>query len=184
MMSRRTIGIAGTAAGVLLALTVGIKLAAGPTQDAPPQQGPGGGMPDLIGGLKATEGCLGVDAGRMQSGKQSIFAWFENKQAVKRWYASEVHQGVMDSIAQGADASHGPLEYVADDEGPILVIATLTMADRPHFEGMPDFPISQISIELYKPLPGGVFLGARLAPDTFMVEHMRDYTPSDDDSGN
>jgi len=40
-----------------------------------PAQAPGG-LPDLVGALKATPGVLGVDAGQMISGKQVIFAWF------------------------------------------------------------------------------------------------------------
>ena len=39
-------------------------------QDAQPSQG----MPDLVGGLKNTPGCLGVETGQMASGKRSIFA--------------------------------------------------------------------------------------------------------------
>lgn len=181
MMSRRTIGAAGVAAGLLLAFSLGAMLAAAPTQDAPPQGGPAGGMPDLVGGLRATEGCFGVENGQMMSGKQSIFAWFENKQAVVRWYRGEMHQGVMEMIAPGLTPDYGPLEHVADDEGPILVIATLTMSDEPHFESMPNLPISQISIELYKPLPGGAYLGARLAPDAVEVDNMRNYTPATGD---
>lgn len=179
MMSRRMIGVAGVTTGLILAFSLGAMLAAAPSQDAPPQHGPGGGMPDLAGGIAATEGCLGVESGKMQSGKQSIFAWFENKQAVVRWYRSGMHQGVMNMMAPGLTPDYGPLEHVADDEGPILVIATITMSDKPAFESMPNMPISQISIELYKPLPGGAYLGARLAPETVEVEKMRNYTPAE-----
>jgi hypothetical protein len=52
------------------------------------QQGPPGGFPDLIGLLKATPGVLGVDAAQTMSGKQVIFAWFENKKAALNWYYS------------------------------------------------------------------------------------------------
>ena len=41
------------------------------------QAPPAGGLPDLVGALKATPGVLGVDAGHMLSGKQVIFAWVE-----------------------------------------------------------------------------------------------------------
>src|SRR5262245_24256612 len=53
------------------------------------------GMPDLVAGLKATPGCLGVELARTQSGKQAIFAWFENKQAALKWYYSTTHQTAM-----------------------------------------------------------------------------------------
>lgn len=36
---------------------------------------------DLVAALKATPGCLGVETARTGSGKQVIFAWFENKDA-------------------------------------------------------------------------------------------------------
>src|SRR5205085_6573459 len=63
---------------------------------APP---PGGGIPDLIGPLKATPGVLGVEAAQTISGKQVIFAWFENKQAVMNWYNSDVHRRLMNGFS-------------------------------------------------------------------------------------
>src|SRR5262245_28351929 len=53
-----------------------------------------GGFPDLVAALKATPGCLGVETARTSSGKQVIFAWFENKKAVLAWYYSDTHQAV------------------------------------------------------------------------------------------
>src|SRR6185312_1006643 len=52
-------------------------------------------FPDLVGPLKATPGCLGVETARTASGKMVIFAWFEDKRAVMRWYTSEMHQQLM-----------------------------------------------------------------------------------------
>ena len=37
-------------------------------------------------GLRETPGCLGVEAARTQTGKNVIFAWFENKAAAMAWY--------------------------------------------------------------------------------------------------
>src|SRR5215471_6937399 len=54
-----------------------------------------GGFPDLVGGLKATPGVLGVDTARTSSGKMVIFAWFENKKAVLNWYYSDMHQALV-----------------------------------------------------------------------------------------
>lgn len=136
-------------------------------QDGPVQP------PDLVAALRQVEGCLGVDAGRMQSGKQCIFAWFENKQAVLRWYRSKTHRGVMRELASGGDYKE-PLAHIADDSGPIMVIASLTRAEKPHFEGI-KMPVSQIAIELYQPLPGGSFLGERFTPKAVPVPHSRDY---------
>ncbi len=133
------------------------------------------GFPDLVSGLRAVPGCLGVETARTASGKKVIFAWFEDKKAVLRWYYSDMHQGVTKMLL--ADRKPDPpLQGVPDDIGPILAIASLTMSEKPQFEGI-SMPISQISIELYKPVTGGIFLGSRFAPASLKVPGMKDYTP-------
>src|SRR5439155_21909338 len=80
--------------GLFIALTmlvVGPALVAGQTS-APPQRPAG---QDLVGALKASPGCLGVETARTASGKQVIFAWFENKKAVLTWYYSDTHVALM-----------------------------------------------------------------------------------------
>jgi hypothetical protein len=62
------------------------------------------GGPDLVGALKTTPGVLGVEVGQMMSGKQVIFAWFENKQAVLKWYYSDAHQALMLQFGGGRRA--------------------------------------------------------------------------------
>lgn len=133
-------------------------------------------FPDLAGGLKATPGCLGVETARTTSGKMVIFAWFEDKKALLRWYNSEMHQQVM-KMAGSPDPNHVPLEGITDDSGPILAVASLTMAAPGALKNLP-LPVSQIAIELYQPLPGGVFAGGRFAPSTLKVPGMRDFTPT------
>lgn len=160
---------------------------AGPGQSAQEPPADRGGQQDpgmlLISGLKQTPGCLGVDTGRFMSGKQAIVAWFKDKKSLSAWYYSDAHTDFIDDSAPGFDGDR-PLQHVPDDVGPIMVIATLTMSDRPHFEGL-KMPVSQIAIELFKPLPGGVYLGGRFAPDTFKVPHMRNLAPAKDEkSGN
>ena len=91
-----------------------------------------------------------------------------------RWYYSEMHRGVQDRFFPSRPP-HVPLEGVPDDAGPIMVIASITMADQPHFDS--PLPISQIAIELYQPLPGGIFLGGRFAPANVEVPGMKDHTP-------
>jgi hypothetical protein len=127
-------------------------------------------MPDLVGELKKTPGVLGVDAARTMSGKYVIFAWFENKKAVVDWYYSPTHMGVMKAFA-GPGPYRKPLEHVKDDKTPILVIASLTMAEKPKFAEI-KLPVSQIAIELYQPTPGGAALGGRFAPQTVKVENL------------
>jgi heme-degrading monooxygenase HmoA len=132
-------------------------------------------VPDLVGPLKATPGCLGVETARTASGKMVIFAWFEDKKAVLRWYNSEIHQELM-KMGGPPDPSHVPLAGIADAGGPILAVASLTMSNQPP-KGFP-MPVSQIAIELYQPLPGGVFVGGRFAPNSVKVPGMRDFSPS------
>lgn len=131
--------------------------------------------PDLVSGLKAIPGCLGVETARTASGKSVIFAWFEDKKAVLRWYQSDMHQGAM-KMFLGDRKPDPPLQGVPDDIGPLLVIASLTMSEKSQFEGV-SMPISQISIELYKPVTGGIFLGGRFAPASLRIAGMKDYTP-------
>ncbi len=129
----------------------------------------------LVRGLLATPGCLGVQTAATSTGRNAIFAWFEDKAAVKRWYYSETHKGAM--AAAGAQPGGDPLEHVSDDAGPIMVIASLVFTDRPMIEGL-NMPISSISIELYEALPGGAFVTDRFAPPTVAVPHMKDLSPN------
>jgi hypothetical protein len=131
-------------------------------------------FPDLVGPLKATPGCLGVETARTASGKMVIFAWFEDKKAVMRWYNSELHQQLV-KMGGPPDPTHVPLAGIAEDSGPIMAIASLTMSNQPP-KGFP-MPVSQIAIELYQPLPGGVFVGGRFAPNSVKVPGMRDFSP-------
>jgi hypothetical protein len=131
-----------------------------------------GGFPDLIGMLKATPGVLGVDAARgTLNGKMVIFAWFENKKAVLAWYYSAGHQALMTQFSGGARRASGPMADVPDDGRPILAIASLTMPNpAAAATGDPRAAITQIAIELYAPLPGGVAAGGRFAPSSVKVQ--------------
>ena len=160
--------------GVAALASIGVVTAVAWTQQG---DGSRGGIPDLVGGLKQVEGCLGVKVAGTRGGTQLIFAWFEDKEAVLRWYYSEPHMGALDFVVGSNDAMTKPLTHVPDDAGPIMVMASITPADKPAFRGL-DMPVSQIAIELYEPLPGGAFLGGRFAPEAVMVEHMKDLTPA------
>jgi hypothetical protein len=130
------------------------------------------GVPDLIGALKATPGVLGVDAGQMMSGKQVIFAWFENKQAVLKWYYSDAHQALMLQFSGGTRRPQGPLADVPDDGRPVLAIASVTLVGAPPTSAEDLKSVPQIAIELYAPLPGGLAVGGRFAPSTVRVPGM------------
>ncbi len=148
---------------VVAAMLFGPTLVAGQGRGAQP---PGGGFPDLVGALKATPGCVGVETARTSSGKQVIFAWFENKKAVLNWYYSDTHMSVKNQFAPGS--THTPMADVPDDGQPILAIASLTLTGAPTGD-VASLPISQIAIELHRPLPGGLAAGGRFAPDALKV---------------
>ena len=140
--------------------------------ETPPQRG---AQPDLgamlVQGLKETEGCLGVDAAQFQSGKNTIVAWFENKAAAVRWYHSPVHARLLGGM--GANPEDGePLKHVTDENTPIMVMASISFGGEPAVPGSM-IPFSQISIEMYAPLPGGASISGRLAPKAFEVPHHR-----------
>jgi hypothetical protein len=143
---------------------------------------PAAALPDIVGAIKATPGCLGVETARTASGKQVIFAWFENKAAVLKWYGSDTHQKLMKQFFPDYNY-HKPLKDVADDSGPIMAIASITLAAKPRFKET-SLPISQIAIELYQPVTGGIYLGGRFAPDSLKVPKMRDYTPKEKETKN
>ena len=133
--------------------------------EAPPN--PLMNLPKLI---QTTPGCLGVETAMTQSGKMVIFAWFENKKAALAWYYSQAHQALMKMGGGGAPRPRGPMADVPDDGRPIMAIASVTLS-RPQ-EGIPQTglpPVSQIAIELYAPLPGGLAAGGRFAPASVTV---------------
>jgi hypothetical protein len=153
---------AATALSLMIALPTVVSLRAQAAQK---------GAPDLIGALKATPGVLGVDAGTMMSGKQVIFAWFENKDAVLKWYYSDAHQALMAQFGS-ARRPAGPLADVPNDGRPVLAIASVTLTGPVPTNAADLKSVPQIAIELYAPLPGGLALGGRFAPSTVKVPGM------------
>lgn len=104
-----------------------------------------------------------------------LFAWFSDKTSVLTWYYSDLHRRLQD--AYFPERQHrDPLAGVADDVGPLMAIASLTLGDKTGLRET-TLPISQISIELYAPITGGLFLGDRFAPQALEVAGMADYTP-------
>ena len=103
LMKTRAIVLTAVTAGAL-----GLGVAATVwSQDRPPRSGQGqadamqGGFPDFIAGLESIEGCLGVETAQTSSGKNVVFAWFEDKAAVRRWYYSDMHMKVVDQFFNG-----------------------------------------------------------------------------------
>lgn len=157
---------------IVLALLLGLLVWTPSLLAQQPTRSEAGVGPDLVAALKSTAGCLGVETARTASGKQVIFAWFANKDALIAWYYSPVHLQLMTQFFPGATA-RTPMPDVADDGRPILAVASITMAEKPA-SGITSLPVSQISIELYQPLPGGIALGGRFAPITLKVPGLTD----------
>lgn len=155
-------------------------------QGAPPPRGASNPMGnELVEGLKATKGCLGVETAMTSSRKSVIFAWFEDKAATKRWYESDLHQTLMMGMQEGAASAGGagseeakadrvPMAGVPDGV-PVMCIATITPSSKPAIPGFP-MPISQVSIEMYTPLPGGLALNGKFAPAALQVKDMVEAT--------
>jgi len=132
----------------------------------------GGGFPNVLGALKAAPGCLGVETGQTSNGRRVIFAWFESKKALVDWYHSDAHQKAMKSVFPNQTFDRQPLPELSEDSGPILTIVSVKFADGPKTDGPPS--IAAIGIELYGPLPGGVAVGGRFAPDAVKVRGLRE----------
>jgi hypothetical protein len=130
------------------------------------------GLPDFMDALQATPGFLGAEKAQTASGKLVIFAWFENKKAVLAWYYSETHQHLANQFFPDRKA-RTPLANIPDDGQPIMAIATITPSDTAKVDRT-SLPVSQIAIELYKPLPGGIAIGGRFAPAALVVPGLID----------
>lgn len=169
LSSRRFRTLAGVA---VIALAAGGARVVAQQGDAPAERGPNPLNQNLPLLIEQTEGCLGVELAQTMTGKNVIFAWFENKEAALRWYWSKEHVEAM-KFAGFEAGTHEPMADVPS-EGPILVIASIVQTDNPaDGDGL---GVSQIAIELYQPLPGGAYFGGRFAPDAVKVKGLTDYS--------
>jgi hypothetical protein len=66
-----------------------------------------------------------------------------------------------------------PLPDVPENSGQILALVTLKLANKA-VPGSP-IPIDTIGIELYTPLPDGVAVGGRFAPQSVKVPGLRQF---------
>lgn len=107
---------------------------------------------NLLEGLKATPGCLGVESANTSSGKNVIFAWFKDKKAVLAWYNSEMHNRAKAHFFPDADPKYVPLAGVPDDSGPLLLIASMKLP-KGGGDGTPQLP--EFSIDTLTPVTAG-----------------------------
>lgn len=128
-------------------------------------------FPNLNAGLMATPGCLGTKIFTTNMGKQFVIvAWFENKKAVEAWYFSKMHTEAMSKFFPDTQLRN-PLEGFKDEKAPIMMIASVTPSDKP-IAGQ-KLAVSQIAIEAYTPVPGGVALGNTFAPAGLKVPGLK-----------
>jgi hypothetical protein len=132
------------------------------------------GLPDMLKALKDSPECLGYETAFTSSGKQVIFAWFKDKKSVVAWYRGRLHQDLMGLM--DAQPSRKALNELKDEDGPVLVVASITPSLTPKIDGVA-LPISQIAIELYKPLPGGVAINGRFAPKAVEIPGLKVVNP-------
>ena len=144
-------------------------------QASPSPQAPPSRFPNVVGALRTTPGCLGVETGQTSSGRRVIFAWFESKKALVDWYYGDVHQNAIKTVFPKLVVERRPLPDLAEDAGPILTIVSVKFAEPPRPDGPPPRIVS-IGIELYGPLPGGVAVGGRFAPAAVKVPGLREFT--------
>lgn len=115
---------------------------------------------NLVAAMKSVQGCVGVETARTSTGKQVAFAWFVDKHALTRWYSTNLFRGVMKQIFNGEQ----PADPATLKDGvPILMIASITLADKPDGQSV---VVSQMSVELYQPLSGGISVGGRFTPNS------------------
>ena len=142
MTSTKTASLFLGSLGVVLAIGGAIALGQQPKPaSAPSASAAAQGFPDLVSGLKATPGCLGVETAKTDSGKNVIFAWFKDKKAALDWYYSDMHQKAMDTFFPGIPHRE-PLKDIKDDAGPIMAIASITPGKAGNVPGT-SLPISR-----------------------------------------
>lgn len=156
-----------SAALVLAGLSIGLAIPAAFTGKQQTQSV--NDFPDLGKGLMATPGCLGVQSFAVNDGKTFVIsAWFKNRKALEAWYYSKMHQDAMAKFFPGLRSDRKPFAEFKDPEKPLLVIASVTPGDKPIGSGS-NLAVSQIAIEGYTPIPGGLALGGTFAPQTLQV---------------
>lgn len=164
-MKTRLMGASVLGVILLVLLVVIGKTTLSAQDEKKPESEPFGG---LLEALKASPGCLGVETAQTGSGKLVIFAWFEDKKAALKWYYNDAHLEVVKKFFPGIQAvKRKPLKDIPDNGGPLMAIASLTLKGKPTKEN--PLPFSQIAIELYQPLPGGLAIGGKFTPPKVKV---------------
>lgn len=134
----------------------------------------------LIEAIESVEGNLGVKTARSHDGNELILAWFEDREAVLRWFNHSYHRKLLRDAGRPEDGVAA--EHFGNKVGPILVLASVAYNAQPvSLDGsMFDDPFgrrpARFAIEYYIPLPGGAYMESPFAPGkaASRVEKMRD----------
>lgn len=112
--------------------------------------------------LRSIPGCLGVELAHSESGRHSILAWFEDKDALVRWYYSSFHKNLQSTYFP-EETPGEPLAQVPYPGRPIIAIASFTLAHEMD-PASPMLSLKEITVELFSPLSADTLLGTSLGP--------------------
>ncbi|MEO1044683.1 MAG: hypothetical protein AAFX04_04515 [Pseudomonadota bacterium] len=139
----------------------------------------------IISSMKSVEGVYDVHTARSHDGVELIMAWFENRDAVLRWFNHPYHRKLLRDAGRPEDGVAA--EHFGDDVGPILIIASVAYHDQPAslkgsmFDDPDGRRPTRFSVEYYVPLPGGAYMSETFAPTavTANIPGMRDVYDDD-----
>ncbi|MGH2625790.1 MAG: hypothetical protein ACRDHY_03970 [Anaerolineales bacterium] len=115
---------------------------------------------EIFDALRCIPGCLGVELAHSESGRHSILAWFEDKDALVRRYFSSFHKNLQRTYFP--DETPGePLAHVAYPGGPIITIASFTLAHEMDPASLM-LSLKEITVDLFSPLSADTLLGTGL----------------------
>jgi hypothetical protein len=117
---------------------------------------------NLITAFEAIPGCLGVETAATRSGKRFLFAWFEDRDALMRWYSRNTcPQRVWECLPEHRPV--GLLQYLPDEGSPIMAVVSIAPAEE-RVSGDSPASVSRFEIVLYQPFADGLFLDGRFSP--------------------
>jgi hypothetical protein len=110
--------------------------------------------------LRAIPGCQGVELAHSESGRHSILAWFEDKEALANWYFSDFHKNLQRTYFPAE--TPGPfLSGVAYRGGPIVAVASFGL-DEDMDPAAPMLSLRDITVDLFSPLSADTLLGMKV----------------------
>lgn len=112
--------------------------------------------------LRSIPGCLGVELAHSESGRHSILAWFEDKDALVRWYYSSFHKNLQRTYFP-EETPGEPLAHVPYPGGPIVATASFTLTHEMD-PASPMLSLQEITVDLFSPLSADTLLGTALDP--------------------